>query len=123
MRFEQDWFMRQTELLTELISGIMLEGREAVYKINDYTELSLSDSMYIKLNELLAEGNICGAEDQLYEEIDTEDEGYLLLAIDFYRRLNELTDKDLENKNFSREEVYEGLKTAAKKFGVPDLGL
>lgn len=54
----------------------------------------------------------------LFEEVDTNDIKYLELALDFYNRLNEMDDEFLENNNFSRKEVEEGLKDLLKEFGI-----
>jgi len=68
--------------------------------------------------ELLADSKINEAEDLLFEEIDTNDINGLLLAFDFYFRLSEYDDSYLEQCNFSRDEVADGLMEVKKLFGV-----
>ena len=43
---------------------------------------------------------------------------YLELAVDFYARLNDLTDAQLEAAGFGRDELEEGLRDMAGRFGV-----
>ena len=63
-------------------------------------------------------GDICGAEDLLFAESDPDDRRYLELAVDFYARLNDLTDAQLEAAGFGRDELEEGLRDMAGRFGV-----
>ena len=63
-------------------------------------------------------GDIGGAEDLLFAESDPDDRRYLELAVDFYARLNDLTDAQLEAAGFGRDELEEGLRDMAGRFGV-----
>lgn len=42
----------------------------------------------------------------------------MMVAIDFYQRLNDLDDTFLQDNNFSRVEIEEGLKDIARKYGI-----
>ena len=59
-----------------------------------------------------------GAEDLLYQRAEPEDRRYLELAVDFYSRLNDLSDEQLEQGGFARDEVQDGLRNLAAQFGV-----
>ena len=67
---------------------------------------------------MLFRSDICGAEDLLFAESDPDDRRYLELAVDFYARLNDLTDAQLEAAGFGRDELEEGLRDMAGRFGV-----
>ncbi len=69
---------------------------------------------------LLEQGKINEAENLLFENLDTDNKRYMELALDFYERLNNFEDDFLEENNFSREEIEEGLKEIFKKFKVPN---
>ena len=73
----------------------------------------------MQLVKLIEQGRINEAEDLLFEGLNTESKTYLKLVLDFYRRLNDLDDEFLEENNFSREEIKQGLGELADKFGVP----
>ena len=71
-----------------------------------------------RLLEKVNAGDIGGAEDLLFAESDPDDRRYLELAVDFYARLNDLTDAQLEAAGFGRDELEEGLRDMAGRFGV-----
>ena len=72
-----------------------------------------------KLASLIGKGKLNEAENLLYEAFDPDNKNYIELALDFYGTLNNLDDEFLEKNNFSREEIEQGLKAIARKFGVP----
>jgi hypothetical protein len=45
----------------------------------------------------------------------------LAVACEFYQRLNALSDEALEEANFSREEINEGLVAVMKRYGLEAL--
>ena len=66
------------------------------------------DELHRRLLEKVNAGDICGAEDLLFAESDPGDRRYLELAVDFYARLNDLTDAQLEAAGFGRDELEGG---------------
>ena len=76
------------------------------------------DELHRRLLEKVNAGDIGGAEDLLFAESDPGDRRYLELAVDFYARLNDLTDAQLEAAGFGRDELEEGLRDMAGRFGV-----
>ena len=42
----------------------------------------------------------------------------MMVAVDFYHRLNNLDDGVLQENDFSREEIEEGLRDIASKAGI-----
>jgi hypothetical protein len=87
------------------------------YEFSKEGEVSETDLLYLQLTSLVNDGRINEAENLLFEQIDTENKRYLELAIDFYSKLNDMSDKDLEKAGFTREEIDEGLKDVADNFG------
>ena len=71
-----------------------------------------------ELKKLLAVNEFCRAEDLLFAKMDSSDDEYLAVALDFYDRLNELTDDVLEEYNFPREEILSGVQSLAAKYGL-----
>ena len=63
-------------------------------------------------------GDIGGAGGLRLAESDPDGRRYLELAGDFYARLNDLTDAQLEAAGFGRDELEEGLRDMAGRFGV-----
>jgi hypothetical protein len=71
-----------------------------------------------KIEALLAEHNICGAEDLLFETMDkAHPYNFLPFCRHFYYRLGLFSDKCLLDANFSREEIVDGLRETERRFG------
>lgn len=121
MQFSQDWIMRQIQMIAQMLAK-MLFGKETTdYIIENEEDLNGTDLLYKALCGLLEKGDICGAEDLLFEALENGGKENLEVAIDFYSKLNKMSDKELEDADFSREEVEEGLQNAAALFGLEDL--
>lgn len=115
--FEQDWFMRQVQMMIEVIARLLFNSDTVEYEIPDSGRLSESDRLHLNLLRLIADRDICGAEDMLWDCLDFSDKRYFELALDFYNRLNGFSDEELETFDFSREEIDEGIKSVSEKFG------
>lgn len=117
--YEHDYIMRLVRDLVRFIARVFLSKDEVEYEIQNKEELSETDLLHKRLIFLISQGKINKAENLLFENLDTTNTKYLELAIDFYERLNNMDDEFLEENNFSRQEVEEGLKEIVKRFGIP----
>ena len=113
----QDWMMRQIETLTLAIAKIMFQKDSAEYQHHGEA-LTAADSLHASLNALLREGRVAEGEDLLFSSLNTEDPAFLEAAVDFYFRLNLLSDQELEAGNFSRQEIEEGFRDVMDQYGV-----
>lgn len=118
MEFTQDWIMRQVQMLAQMLAKILFGKETTDYIIEDEDDLNGTDLLYKALCAKLEKGDICGAEDILFEALENGGKENLEVAIDFYARLNKMSDAELEKADFSREEVEEGLKNATAMFGL-----
>lgn len=120
MAYHQDWLMRQIEAISAML-GYILTGKAASTVTVDEEQLTHSgdNDLYLQLQALVRQGQICKAEDLLYEAMDTPDNAVLDAATRFYDDLNRLSDETLRDANFSREEIYEGLQEVCRVFGIP----
>jgi hypothetical protein len=75
----------------------------------------------VQVVTLLQEGDINGAEDALFEGVDPDDRGIYEVGLDFYDRLNQMTDKELSQLDFSREEIRDGLTDWSEEYGCDGL--
>lgn len=121
MYFRNDWFMRYIDLLVKIIAHVVFGQEKTAYEILDVEHETEADRLFTRLDVLLEEHKLCKAEDLLFDALDPSDPRYLELALDFYQKLNRLTDDELESANFSREEVLDGLHAAAARFGIENL--
>jgi hypothetical protein len=119
--YENDWVMRQINMLVQFAARVIFHKDTVEYDIEDESNLTDTDDLYLKIQKLLQEGKICKAEDLLFEN-RSDTEAYLTLALDFYQKLSKMSDEELEQHNFSRQEIYDGLKEVLFRFkGMPEL--
>lgn len=121
MQFSQDWIVRQIQMIAQFLAKLLFGKDTSEYIIEDEENLNGTDLLYKALCAKLEKGDICGAEDILFEALENGGKENLEVAIDFYAKLNNMSDAELEKADFSREEVEEGLKNAAAMFGLEDL--
>ena len=120
MGLEQDYIMKMIEqLINFLVKKIFkfkskdeLESLDADYEKNN--------EVYKKLKNMIDEGKINEAENELFDNIDSKNEEGLKLALVFYNYLNSKSTQYLEENNFSKEEVKEGLRDVVKMYGYED---
>lgn len=123
--YHQDWFMRQIEELVSMLCH-MVFGTETV-TTSQRAQLSAASQteseILEKLLELIHLGAFCQAEDLLYEHLSPDQPDMFPVAVKFYHTLNQLTDTELEVRDFSREEILDGLKYVCSIYGFnPSLG-
>lgn len=124
--FERDYVMRIIRDMVRFITTVVF-GRTEPYV--DTECLSKADAgsvppsvtTYAEIIRMVDEGDINGAEDLLYERLDTTDTGYLEAGLAFYRHLTELSDRQLEECDYSREEVLDGLHELSRMYGIEGL--
>lgn len=116
---KNDYVMRMIENIGRFLAKLLLGREEVKYELPEAAEYTGTDGLFLEIQDLLREGNICKAEDMLLEELDKDNKRTLELALDFYGRLNNMSDDYLEEHDFSRDEVQQGLEQVAKVFGVP----
>ncbi len=116
--YQQDWIIRQIRNMVRMIAKIVFKKESVTYELNDETNQEGTDLLYKELLGLLASLKINEAENLLFERMESDDIKYLTIAIDFYSRLNELSDEELDKGKFTREEIKDGLGDALKAFGI-----
>ena len=122
MFYEQDWLMKQIQMLVRFIARTLF-GRDTD-EFSEIIEKSScgADILYKELLCMLREGEICKAENHLFDSVDTSSKYHLAVAVEFYSILNSYSDEVLEKADFSREEVKDGLKTITALFGLDFAG-
>ena len=107
--------------MVRFLAKTVLKKDTPEYEIGGQEDFTDGDLLHRQLVELIAQGKLCEAEDLLYDRLDPKNTGYLAVALDFYDRLNRLSDDELEAADFSREEVNDGVREIMKRFGIPEL--
>ena len=116
-----DWFIRQCEIVGKAL-GCMLFNRqyeEDMLELDENGNVSGENLLFYTLKKRVKEGDINGAENLLFEEIEKEKSPqYLQTALDFYQMLTELNDARLASCCFSRAEIYDGIAQVMKLYGI-----
>ena len=115
MMYEQDYIMRIISDLIKFLSKVVFGKNNAIYEISEDEGYKESDELHRELIDLISQKKINEAEDLLFEKFNSSDNRQIMVAIDFYQRLNAFNDKDLNESNFSRKEIEEGLRDIANR--------
>lgn len=118
MELEKDYLLRMIKDLVKSIAHIVLGKSEIEYELPEKSEYSKVDFLYMKLLELVNQGKINEAEDMLFDEINPSDMVQFEMAMSFYLYLNDFGDDYLEKNNYSRDEIYEGINSICKEYGL-----
>jgi predicted transcriptional regulator len=118
--FEQDYIMRMIKemvrLFLKILFNINTDSPTAELLENEQKQGILNN-----LTNMIDEGNINKAENELYSIIENGEKDDLEMVILFYSYLNDKDDDFLSEHDFSREEVKNGLKTVLSKYGFESL--
>jgi len=109
--------MRQIESITTSVAEIIFNKPSSKHEVQSEAKQLESDLLYVLLCNMLEDKNINGAEDLLFDMLDADNHEHLLIAIDFYSQVNQMTDKELQNANFSRDEIERGLSEVKAIYG------
>lgn len=105
-----------------LVDRLESQKREMVFKellgkkyssLNDFKLVytPMEEITLISVKRLFFQGKLGEAEDLLFSSIEkNKTKNSIFIAGEFYTLLMELSDEELEEKNFSREEVLSGIK-------------
>lgn len=109
------------KLIQELgksIGKIICSKKEESSKKINIEQMSSTDIFKIIFIKAVHEGNYNKAENLIFDELEKNNSPEVYeMAIEFYNSLLEKSDKLLEQSDFSRKEIYQGLLDI-KKFKV-----
>ena len=114
---EQDYIMRVIRQVIRMI--IMLLFHFDIDQDDEKLQKEMEQQESLEsLLDLVDRGEIDEAENRLYELVDGEDKQKLKTALLFYNYLNDKEDSFLEEHDFSRDEIRDGVKRVATLYGV-----
>lgn len=116
---EEDWIMRQINDMVQFLAGTILRKSTTRYEPGQVE--TAGDRLHARLTDLLDEGRVDEADRLLRAQADPHDPRYLELVVDFYDRLNHMSDTALEAAGYERDTAEEGLRQAARDSGIPFL--
>lgn len=120
MIYEKDWLMRQIEAVIKTVARAVLGKAEAaeISIKGAQTQGESEGTMDELLEKLVEKGEICRGENLLFDGTEEADAQWLRAALNFYEKLNGLSDEYLERHGFSRREVAQGLNDACRRCGL-----
>jgi len=116
--YHQDWFIRQIRYIIQYIAKLILNKSVVEYEIRDINNQTKTDELYLRIQRMLVERNLNEAENLLFDRLDAADYDYLLIALDFYTKVNNMSDDDLDEADFPREEIESGLMELKHIYGI-----
>ena len=114
---QDDYILRQ---IREMVRAVM----KMLFQVNasELTPEVIEDTdarqILTNLNNLVDNGRIDDAENQLYEMTCEGDRQNLEIGLLFYYHLNSKDDEFLEANNFSREEIMTGIQDLADRYNL-----
>ncbi len=118
MYYQKDYLMRLIEDIVRIIARIFFGKDYKSYQYVDDMMLSKTDLWYRQMTELVDQRRLGEAEDILFDGLDTQNKDHMAVALDVYMAMNALSDDELDNADFTREEIKDGLKKITQMFGV-----
>ncbi|MCD8145426.1 MAG: DUF6483 family protein [Oscillospiraceae bacterium] len=115
--FEKDWFMWQLRVFVDMAARLLLGKEFTPYLIQDEDHMTTADLLHQRLLTMLDEQDANGAEDLLFESVNPDDMAIYEVGLDFYNRLNEMDERELDRQDFSREEIRDGLSDLTAEYG------
>lgn len=120
MSYHQDWLMRQIEAIAAMLAYLLTGQKPQTVSTEETLQRrSNTDPLAQKLLALVSQGMICEAENQLFAAMEDCTPGVPEAAVQFYTQINKLTDAELEQANFSRQEILDGLNAVCSHYGIP----
>lgn len=116
--FENDWIMRQIESMTDILGKVLLH-REKIETIeeDEFGDDKVRD-YYHKSQILIQQKKYREAIAFIKDQFSTASMDYLKAVLACFDQLNALTEKELEEGNYSRQELYNDLEFITNQYGI-----
>ncbi len=115
--YEQDYIMwlikEMVRALLKLLFNIDAQS-PSVELLEDAEEKQALENLL----DMIDEGKINEAENSLYDSVENMDKSGLEMALLFYSYLNDKSDAFLEEHDFNRIEVKQGLESITSRYGI-----
>ncbi len=114
---EKDFIMRQIHEIIKLLIHLILGKNENQAEPSLAAKYNLSDSKHNQIKAMVDCGEINEAENLLFEKLDRADQSSVAELLFLYEYTSQQSSEFLEQHNYSKEEVLEGLQMLAAKTG------
>lgn len=116
---EKDYYMRIVHELVRMLIRLVF-SKDIDRDDEEAVPLEVMEK-YKKLISMIDDGQINEAENLLLDGLEPDSRAYFELALMFYEKLNGKTDEFLEEHDYSREEVTDGIKYVVDFYGYGSL--
>ena len=116
---EKDYYMRIVHELVRMLIRLVF-SKDIDRDDEEAVPLEVMEK-YKKLISMIDDGQINEAENLLLDGLEPDSRAYFELALMFYEKLNGKTDEFLEEHEYSREEVTDGIKYVVDFYGYGSL--
>ena len=109
--YQNDYILREIENLSRFLARTIFHKEAALELIDEQGYITEGGALYQRLQALLGDNKVCEAEDLLFAEFEQLPQRQRIkVALQFYQDVQSLSDEQLENANFSRQEILDGLE-------------
>lgn len=116
---EKDYYMRIVHELVRMLIRLVF-GKDIDRDEEEAVPMEVLEK-YRKLISMADEGEINEAENLLLDGLERDSRAYFELALLFYEKLNGKTDEFLEENDYSRQEVLDGIRYVVDFYGYGSL--
>lgn len=120
MALKQDYILRMIEELINVLVKTLKDETKEIEKKNDDFSSGNENELYVYLRKLVDDKKINEAENYLFEKIESNNKNDFLAGMSFYKYLNEKDDNFLEECDYTRDEIVEGMADLSKRYGYGD---
>lgn len=111
----RDYLMEEAERLTKLIAAVVFQKHMEEELGGQEYAISQDAVLLGDLRRMVLSGEINRAENYLFDRLQEEPTVHVFSAAGiFYRELSALTDEELRQADFSRQEIMDGLRSVER---------
>lgn len=118
MALQNDYIVRVITDMVRAIARLLFRKDDISYELPEKEAYTAADILYENIIKMAAEGKINEAENLLMEELDETDMKQFELALSFYLYLNTFDNDYLDDHDYSREEIREGIQSVSRMYGA-----
>ena len=118
MAKSREFITKQIKAISKLIVQVLFKKDDFEYVVPEESRQTEFDKLYVELMVLLDKNNINEAEDLLFNNVNGTNPIILIIALNFYNKLVNKTDEELESANFSLEEVEQGFLDLLRMYNI-----
>jgi hypothetical protein len=110
--------MDQLYQMTALLAKALFKKESPIIPEGAFPENSEPGIILARIRQLVDEHKINTAENLLFDVFDKQKPYFIAIGLELYARLSEMSDETLEEADFSRDEIKDGINDMLNFYGV-----